>query len=340
MDSSRCSARPSYCRGIADTSTLRDISALAGDREVAGRPSAAPSGGGVGSVPRRRSARPANHVSLWTPSHGAPRIVPSSSARTRRSSRSRSLRRMRIRRGASSCPASVRSAAPTRGTTAAAADSPPQSELDRHGGRSPSLVRALRGGVPSGCDRRAGRPEAQRGSRACRRRPAVRVPVPSPNAPDTRRSRSPRRPTPCAGRSRGAGGPSARECMVRRHHRPTRHERLGHASRRDWWCGYRPRDEPLEGSRLDPVGRPRPNAPTTSRRWAPPCGVRRDHRRERGARRRAGVPVGRPASSPGPAASARAAIPGEVHVRACRTPCGRVRRPRDRPAADEWAPTS
>ena len=54
-------------RGIADTSTLRDISALAGDHEWPRRRSADRWTAGAASVPRRRSAPRIGCASRWTP---------------------------------------------------------------------------------------------------------------------------------------------------------------------------------------------------------------------------------------------------------------------------------
>ena len=90
-------------RGIADTTTLRDISALAGDRAV---PATTVSRsvdrwGRVRPSTSRRDAR-ANPASRSTPSPTARPDAPSSSAPTRRSRRSRSRRRTSAPPGASS----------------------------------------------------------------------------------------------------------------------------------------------------------------------------------------------------------------------------------------------
>ena len=72
-------------RGIADTATLRDISALAGDAGGAPpRRSADRWTAGAASAPPRRSAAPARSASRSTPWPTAPRAARSSSGRTRR----------------------------------------------------------------------------------------------------------------------------------------------------------------------------------------------------------------------------------------------------------------
>ncbi len=71
-------------RGIADTSTLRDISALAGDHEVAATRLAVPSTDGDAFGPPSPSDRAGRPGSPSTPWRGEFRAVPSSSDRTRR----------------------------------------------------------------------------------------------------------------------------------------------------------------------------------------------------------------------------------------------------------------
>ena len=95
-------------RGIADTATLRDISALAGDREV-GDDDGQPVGrtAGAASVPRRRSAARQARLPVDAVAHGTPgRALVLGPDKEVREVRSR--RPTRMRRGASLVPAGAR----------------------------------------------------------------------------------------------------------------------------------------------------------------------------------------------------------------------------------------